>query len=321
MSIQLLDFIIENKLEIINDIDFKANVYASGSLELFEKFSKKIKITDLTIYACKGGNIEVVKKFIEQGYSPNCLHTACSNKNYKLVDFLLEKGANNYNLGLVGACNANDFELVNKMIYLGANNYCFALENAFRNKDIDTRIIDLLMSKTNLYETVFIHACYSGSLINVKKLMPLVTNILDGFYASCRGGNYEVYLFLKGLVDINVQTAYENLSGYNENIYEDLENLGAKPTLEIIRNAILKNNFKYLLKHNKYLRNIKFCTISSVEMTKFLFLSGSIIVDSKSDYYGSGIRCYYIFRKFPNNYYSNLLRIQNFKMLFKALRI
>lgn len=98
---------------------------------LFEQGYRCNELSYYTIEACQKGHVLLAKIMIEQCIITNvvniivfeeCMYRACSIGNHELVNFMIEKGCTNWNLGLLGACRYNHIELVKLMIKYGATN-------------------------------------------------------------------------------------------------------------------------------------------------------------------------------------------------------
>jgi len=86
------------------------------------------------LYACRYGNIDIVKLMIEKGatndnngFRPifnHALYNACLfNSGYNIVKYMIEIGADNYNEGLYYACRSRNLDIINLLIDKGANDW------------------------------------------------------------------------------------------------------------------------------------------------------------------------------------------------------
>jgi ankyrin repeat protein len=82
--------------------------------------------------ACRGGYIELVQFMIERGANDwnYGLWNACYGDHIEIVWLMIEKGAYDWNYGLLGACQSGHIELVQLMIEKGADDWNGGLMNA-----------------------------------------------------------------------------------------------------------------------------------------------------------------------------------------------
>ena len=89
------------------------------------KFDTKSNYGLLTIYA------NFKKKSINWW-----LANACFSENIEIVNLMIEKSANYWNLGLTSACEGGHIKIVNLMIEKGANNWNWGLNYACKGGNI-----------------------------------------------------------------------------------------------------------------------------------------------------------------------------------------
>ncbi len=77
----------------------------------------------------KGKYIEIFKDKLNWNYG---LYGACRGGNLKLVNLMIQKGANDWNCGLNCACKGGNLNIVNLMIKKGANK-CSKCNNSKHN--------------------------------------------------------------------------------------------------------------------------------------------------------------------------------------------
>jgi ankyrin repeat protein len=65
------------------------------------------------------------------------LNTAATKRDFELVKFFVEKGANNWNWGLIGAAHSGDLELVEFFISKGASEWDRAMMTAASRGHLD----------------------------------------------------------------------------------------------------------------------------------------------------------------------------------------
>lgn len=156
----------------------------------YDKYVKKnsfIYINDLNklYYACEN-NLYISFFKISVNIDLNvCLYYACEFGNNYIINILIDKGANNWNYGLLGACKGNHINIAENMINNGANNI----------KD------------------AFIYSCDHGTLIIIKYIINNYFEYIcdlhtlnSGLYNACGIGNIElVYLLIQlGANDWNI---------------------------------------------------------------------------------------------------------------------
>lgn len=77
--------------------------------------------------ACYGGSLELVKLVFENTNFLKChfdngMACACFSGHFHIIQYMIEKGANNWNFGLKYACKGKNFEIAKFMIKCGAMN-------------------------------------------------------------------------------------------------------------------------------------------------------------------------------------------------------
>jgi hypothetical protein len=102
------------------------------SLRLLMKKYKYLDLDEGLMGACKGGHQRVVELMIEKGanYWNLGLNGACEGGKQSLVELMIEKGANRWNRGMERACLRGHQRIVELMIEKGANNWNLGMMNA-----------------------------------------------------------------------------------------------------------------------------------------------------------------------------------------------
>ena len=80
--------------------------------------------------ACSSGSWDIILYLREKfnTYPIQALQVACQGKQRKVVDWLIENGADNWNDGLIGSCQSGDVSLMKLMIQRGATDVCLGLQ-------------------------------------------------------------------------------------------------------------------------------------------------------------------------------------------------
>jgi len=110
-----------------------------GYFDLVKFISDKmtyIKIFNLGLkYSIRNGSDEMIEYFIEKGANNwNIgLREAARKKDLKLIEYFIKKGANDWNEGLYGAAESGDKNIINYFIDKGANKWDKAIIAAAKN--------------------------------------------------------------------------------------------------------------------------------------------------------------------------------------------
>ena len=105
----------EKCVEIMKDID---------SLNIIESY-KFILVSKLFKDSCYEGHMRIIELMIEKG-ADNWnwgLYGACRGGNMKIVKLMIEKGVTDWNRGLEGACQGGNIKIIELMIEKNADNW------------------------------------------------------------------------------------------------------------------------------------------------------------------------------------------------------
>lgn len=98
------------------------------------------------------------------------LGLACKNGMTSIIDFLIEQGTENWNVGLRGACMGGHFTIAQRMIELGATKLSDAIVYACRSRN--TELIDyLLMKGATSFDDCLIEACAQEDAVLANKML------------------------------------------------------------------------------------------------------------------------------------------------------
>lgn len=204
-NIQLIKFILERV--ITNNIDWNKclnHACLSGNLRSVKFILEHKAVWTVGNWilcnACEGGNIEIVKLIFEMGPPRDLgehLIYACRSKNkaggVEVFNFLLEKGANNFNLCAYNACLSGNLEMVKLMITM---EYSVNIDECMRVACFCSHIhiVEFLINKFNFQhlDTYARHALNGNSV----------------------GINAVEYLVKKGAVDVDYYLFYACLYGH-----------------------------------------------------------------------------------------------------------
>lgn len=101
-------------------------------LNVCDKIKTDTKTEDIINVEISDGaynnRLEIVNYCVNNGSNINFgLYGACISGNMEMIEYLIKRGATDWNKGLYGGCMGNHNFVVNRMIELGANNYDNAL--------------------------------------------------------------------------------------------------------------------------------------------------------------------------------------------------
>lgn len=157
--------------------------------------------------ACKAGNIKAVTLEIEKGASDwnNGLIIACNGGFIDLVKLMIEKGADNWNYGLRSACIYGHITLVNLMIKKGANNFNDGLLKAFDNQH--TEVVCLMLNyaskcPTDIFEWLYRNGYYTTIKLLIRRS---IVDINLAFSLACAWRCSDI-------VDLLIKEGYINLN-------------------------------------------------------------------------------------------------------------
>lgn len=131
-------------------------------------------------YACYGNHFDIVKLLINEGAKDwnMGLMGACEGGHLEIASAMIKNGADNFNHGLYFACKGGYLELVNSMIKLGANECDTAMMFACREGHL--QIVEFLNSKDELYNwSEFLKQACIGGHINVIHFLQLRLNNIN----------------------------------------------------------------------------------------------------------------------------------------------
>lgn len=151
--------------------------------------------------ACRGGNTNIVKLCIKKippdlcdiDFWNNCLYSACESGNIHLVNYILDKGATNYNESLAEACDYGHLQIVKRLIKKGANrNHRYALFYACKKGNIE--LIKFLTKTSNVnWDHGMTGACIGGHMESVKLMIKHhITSWDFCVRGACEGGNMDI---------------------------------------------------------------------------------------------------------------------------------
>ncbi len=156
--------------------------------------------------SCEGGNIELIKKFVNDDHCMG-LNNACKGGHIEVVEFLIDNSKNNdYDSALAGACHGGNIDVVNFIISKGANKFNNGLFYSARGGHIE--IVKLLLEKgANEYIRGLLGACRGGQYKIVELFLSIHNYDIDeyneAFEVACSSENIDIIklLILKGADD------------------------------------------------------------------------------------------------------------------------
>ena len=121
-------------------------------------------------YACEGIKVAPVRIILDRAVELNQPinlsqppYLACSNNNTQIIDFLLERGANDWDTGLGGACGGDNMAVALRIISYGASDWNRSLYEAVSN-DHPQLAAFLIEKEADDWEAGFRGACKSGRM-------------------------------------------------------------------------------------------------------------------------------------------------------------
>ncbi|KAL0476947.1 hypothetical protein AKO1_005617 [Acrasis kona] len=110
--------------------------------------------------SCSHGHLDITKLLLEKEQNPDLdeyLLLACSCGSKPLVDYLIDKGANQWDAALVFACLGGNIEVVELMIFKGACSWNDALLSAIEQQNFYLIELMILKGATNIEHALVIY--------------------------------------------------------------------------------------------------------------------------------------------------------------------
>lgn len=209
-------------------------------------------------YACRYGQLPMVHFLIQKG--ADCLNgyvnaglvNACLGHHMDIVQFMLSKGATNYDKALWAASKGGFMDLAELMLDKGATKVNEAFSAACRSGH--AAIARLLLTKgAACIASTLTHACTNGHTEIVRLLLEHKDKIVDFkrhtrsvFRMACRHGYAEVLQLILPLVTLDGPLASQGLgeacSSGNETIFRLMLEKGAEPDWDAFQMACKKGH-------------------------------------------------------------------------------
>lgn len=241
-------------------------------------------------HLCISGDIESVTEMISKGIIVKSvknnslmwgLYGACYGGHMKLINLLIEHGADNWDYGLMGACEGGHYDIMYIMVTRGASDFNMALEGASSGGHIEIINITLANNQvdinyalrgacmTNQKHVVelaiqrgatdwnggMLTACSYG-YIDLVKLMILhgATDCNEGLYSACRGGHLNIIKLMLQMGMGTMEIGHFNCGlsnacmGFNIDVgvVKFMISLGCNNWSEALKYAYLAMNFDIL---------------------------------------------------------------------------
>lgn len=119
------------------------------------KIIKTVK--DFQTVCRDGDRLSIIKSKFDLVWIRNSLYPTCTGGHKDLTEFLIIKGANNWDLGLFGACTGGHKDLVELMVLKGADNFDTGLHSACSGGHKE--LIDLMITRSA-------SSCYCGKSLS-----------------------------------------------------------------------------------------------------------------------------------------------------------
>lgn len=138
-----------------------------GNIEIVKLILKKMRTSldyrhNYINFACEAGHLEIVKLIIDTFGDHEDVHmnwndglgAACCGGNIEIVKLMIEKGANDFNDGLVSSCRSDSkydteayIEIIKLMLHYGATSVNEGLKHHMSDNDyVDASLINFLVS-------------------------------------------------------------------------------------------------------------------------------------------------------------------------------
>lgn len=164
------------------------------------------------------------------------LYSAAKGKNMKIIEYLLEKGVNNYEEGLYGAVETNNKVLAEYFIKLSTNGYNYN----YRAMEIAT--------KNNIYEMIEFLFKKTKNMCLFERKVPDFYNPINLYLMWNYGEHIDMIFYnqsLERLIELEWDWIIDPIAKFDSSIYEYLIDIAAK-----------KGNFK-IFKHCLHFTNNK----------------------------------------------------------------
>ena len=248
-----------------NFLDIACGAARGGYLyliELFMDFSDIENINILMFNAVYGGHINIVKYLINKGANDfnRGLIAASKKGDLEITKLMLEKNANNYFIAFKVALNYENLEILKILPDLSIDYYNSAIAQAIAgNKSL--KIISFIFDKgVNNYKYIMNLASFIGSMKTVKILIKKgVNEYNEGLKGASIGGFLNIAKLMLKLKANNVDESMIDSSNVNivkllikkgGNKYEEtMYNASRRGYIDIVKLMIEKGakNFKYCL--------------------------------------------------------------------------
>ncbi len=175
--------IYDNTMRYINETEFE---------KVSDEHHLSIIIATEQIISLKKYHMNICLKHINAGFG-----IACQIGNVPILKYMIECGANNWELGLQNACIGKHMNIVNMMIEEGAEDYDEALRGACIGGDLE--IVKLMMINQNRFmnNRCLVGACMSGNLDLVKYFIKKGGNDWNAcLYTACKSKYMHIVKFI-----------------------------------------------------------------------------------------------------------------------------
>ena len=191
-------------------------------LSIMKDFNAKICPKERLNYTVKYGYDILVQEILTLNKNINnnlVLVDAAEYGHEKIVNQMLELGANNYDMSMANAAYAGHENIVNKMLKLGANDYDAAMVYAAEGGQ-ETIVNQMLELGANDYNSAMAYAAMKGHDIIVKEMLKLGANNYNwAMVLAAYGGHESIVKEMLKYGANNYNQAKENAaSGGHNNI-------------------------------------------------------------------------------------------------------
>ena len=159
-------------------------------------------VRELFGLSCYNGNMELINILIKKG-ADNWdvgLHGACMGNHIYVVNYLIKMGSTDWNYGLEGACRGGNISMMNRMIARGARDWNSGLYEACLGGHHEAVVMMISKGAHDFGGKAFENACLGGNVYIVRLLMSMGScNLNWGIQSACYSFHF-IYMYIMNLL-------------------------------------------------------------------------------------------------------------------------